>query len=259
MKKKFKISGFTLIELLTVVAVIVIIAGIIFAGSIQSSFQKARDSKRKQDLNKMLRVVEDYYNDKEDYPPANDPTDGNIAGAPWGSPFASYVPELPKDPLSPNRDYYYQVNQGTKKFFVIYAKLENKSDPEIIRVGCQDGCGPIGPDGKRAYNYFVSSPNVVLLAGIPAGFDPGLDPTRAPVTSPTATGPPVTPTPTFNPIPPAGPDACAHNQCCSLHDCGNIIKPPGVYCGPQAKCWYQNIVPPFGWQCKDAFVPPENC
>jgi len=174
MRKKFKITGFTLVELLIVIAVIAILATVIFGGSIQSSFQKARDSKRKQDLNKMLRFVEDYYNDKEDYPTANDPTDGNIKGAAWGSPFTPYVAQLPLDPLSPNRDYYYQVNQGTKKFFVIYAKLENKSDLEIIRVGCQDGCGPIGPDGKRAYNYFVSSPNVVLLAGIPAGFDPGM-------------------------------------------------------------------------------------
>ncbi len=243
--------GFTLVEILIVISIIAILATILFAGNIQSSFQKTRDSKRKQDLNKLIRVLENYLSDKGDYPPANDPPNGEIGNAVWGAAFNPYVPELPRDPLWPNRNYYYQVNiSGVFKFYIIYAKLEYTGDADIVRLDCQNGCGPANPQGQRLFNYYVSSPNLVLADGIPPGYDPGI------ITTPTVM---ITPTPTFNPYPPAGPDACAHNQCCSYHDCGAIIKPPGVYCGPAAKCWYENSVPPFGWECMDAFTPPESC
>lgn len=251
MKRNFQFHlGFTLVEILIVISIIVIITTIMFSGNIQSSFQKTRDSKRKQDLNKLIRILEDYYNDKSYYPPPNDPENGRIRNAPWGSAFPPYIAELPLDPLNPNQSYYYQ-SDVLKKFFVIYAKLENTSDDEIKRLGCEFGCGPQNPQGGRDYNYYVSSPEVVMVSGIPPDEDPGLDPTYVPASG--------TPTPTFNPNPPSGPYACAHNQCCSYNDCGDLVKPPGVYCGPASKCWYQSIVPPFSWQCKDAFTPPESC
>ncbi len=241
-------KGFTLVELLIVVAIIVILASIVFGGSIQGSLQKSRDNKRKQDLQKMARIFEDYYNDHGGFPPGNTPTDGKMYGAPWGSPLLPYIPLLPADPLSPGRQYFYQTGP-TQNFFVIYAKLENTSDPDIPRVGCQDGCGPMGQDGKRAYNYLVSSSNLRLIAGIPEGYDPGMDPggggggpTGGGGGGPTATSGPTgapTATPTLNLTPPPPGEYCAHNQCCKNNRC---IDQYGNYCVSDEKCLFDPLV-----------------
>ncbi len=216
-------AGFTLIEMLIVISIIAILASVVLYANITSSAQKARDSKRKQDLNKLVRTFEDYYNDHGRYPPANDPADGNIAGSPWGSSLDNYVVQLPNDPLSPNRYhvYYYQAGSGGK-FYTLYTRLENIADDDIIRVGCQNGCGPMDDTGYRAFNYFVSSGDVIMANGIPNGEDPGAihgAPTATPV-PPTAGGP--TPTPNC-PIGIPGALCCGNNECCQ--------SSLGKYCG----------------------------
>lgn len=223
LRKKYKISGFTLIEMLIVVAVIALLAAVVLYANITSSAQKARDSKRKQDLNKLVRTFEDYYNDHGRYPSANDPPDGNIAGSPWGSSLDSYVAQLPADPLSPNRYHYYYYQEGSGgKFYTLYARLENTSDDDITRVGCQNGCGPMDDTGYRAFNFFVSSGDVIMANGIPNGEDPGAihgAPTATPV-PPTAGGP--TPTPNC-PVGIVGALCCGNNECCQ--------SSLGKYCG----------------------------
>lgn len=231
-KAKNKISGFTMVELLIVVTVIALLASIISYVNIKSAGQKGRDSKRKQDLNNLVRTFEDYYNDHGQYPPANDPADGKIAGADWGSPLDNYVTALPSDPLSPNRyhTYYYQLGDGAK-FYVLYARLENTSDSDITRLGCQDGCGPMDDTGYRAFNYFVSSSDVIMANGIPNGEDPGAihgAPTATPV-PPTPGGP--TPTPNC----PPGAPCCGNNQCCAVPwYCGGSQCP-----GNENKCIFE--------------------
>ncbi len=260
MKKKMinPASAFTLVEVLIVVSIIAIIAGIVMAASIKSTYQKARDSKRKMDLNKMVRVLEDYYAEYGHYPPGNDPPDGRIAGASWGKSFPPFAPNLPKDPLSPNQDYYYQTGPN-QNFYVIYAKLENTSDDDIVRVGCSEGCGPTNEQGKRVFNYLVTSTNLHLIAGVPEGYDPGqlpsagggedegggIQPTSTPI--PTITLAP-SPTPEFNPNPPTGGELCAHNQCCKINWCGAYtIEEGGSFCVSREKCMYD---PFFGsWGC----------
>lgn len=227
---KNRLSGFTLVEILIVISIIAILASIMLWANVQSTYQKTRDSKRKQDLNKLVRSFEDYYNDRIQYPPANDPADGKIKDAPWGSALEDYVGQLPSDPLSPNADYYYQM--GTDgKFFIIYAKLENTADPEIERLGCQDGCGPMGIDGKRAFNYYVSSSDVLIAQGIPNGEDPGALP-GAPTATPYLT-------PTLNLNPPDSPEGiCNNNQCCLNHWCGfGSTEEGGKYCAQDEKCF----------------------
>lgn len=231
LKRRYFFTGFTMVELLIVISIIAILVGIVFAGNIQSSFQKAHDNKRKQDLNKMLRVLEDYYNDNQAYPPNKQvyPLDGTIENAPWGGPFGSYAAQLPQDPQFPVRSYFYQVDVN-RRFFVIYAKLENKDDGEIERTGCKTGCGP-----KNSYNYAVYSSNVVMIAGLPNGESP-------------PSGPTATPSPTFNPNPPVDPNAiCNDNQCCRAHWCGaGSSAQGGSFCGNNRVC---RNTGQSGWQC----------
>lgn len=261
MSKK-KVSGFTIIEVLIVVAVLAILSGILLTTNIKTSLQRARDSKRKQDLNKLVRILEDYYNDNQQYPPANDPSDGKIAGAPWGSSFPNYVSMLPKDPLSSQRDYYYQTGPQ-RKFYVIYTKLENTTDPDIELVGCKEGCGPRDIAGKRVYNYLVTSSDVRLLAGIPEGYDPGLDIGPGEPSPPGGDGgggggepsPTAGPSPTLGPSPTspptptvtAPPGSCDNNTCCQNRWCGD--EETGSTCCGTCKCYF-NVAGPEGiWEC----------
>ena len=163
-RKKSFTSGYTMIELLIVVSIVAMFIAIVAAIDLRGSLWKGRDAKRKTDLHKLVTIMEDYYNDYGRYPPENIPPNGKIAGAPWGSSFSQYVSQLPKDPLSPRNEYYYQTD-STGKFFVIYAKLENISDPDIARLGCQSNCG-IDADHK-VYNYLVTSTNVKITDGVP--------------------------------------------------------------------------------------------
>lgn len=253
-------KGFTLAEVLIVVAIIAILAGTLLMGNIRGPLQKARDSKRKQDINKITRTLEDFYNDYQHYPVGNIDS-GTFADAAWGSDFSPYIPLLPKDPLSPSRDYYYQTGPSLQNFFALYAKLENTADPDIEEVGCQDGCGP-----GRAYNYVVYSPNVIMLGGFPtmdpntprAGTGIGEDGyayggggggTPSPTQGPSPTTPPFSPTPFVPPT--SAPDAeCDYGECCLYKWCGaGTSGEGGVFCGSRERCMYD---PYFGWSCWSA-------
>lgn len=248
-KKHFHLSGFTLAEILISVAIIAILSTMLLTSNVRQTLQKGHDSKRKQDLNKLARVFEDYYNDKLGYPAPGD--GGTISSSPWGSPFSSYVPELPKDPASPRQDYYYQADATNPSYFAIYTKLENTADPDIERVGCQNGCGP-----GLSYNYVVHSPNVVMIAGLPDGHDPGSgggtpgdggpggdgggepSPTAGPTSTPAPTATPLpTPYPT-NPY--AGPGSCNFGSC-GICSCGE----DGRECSTWECCIYTSE-----WRCE---------
>lgn len=268
LKKKIRFDGFTLVEILIVVAIIVILSGIVLGANIQSAYQKSRDSRRKQDLSKLARIFEDYYNDHTGYPPANYPPDGQIAGSPWGSAFTSSAAALPHDPSYPGQEYYYQTGPDIQNFYVIYTILEDKNDPDIVKVGCQNGCGPLNPNtGKRVFNYYISSTDILMLAGIPNnGADPGTylggggqpgggggggggaaSPTSV-LPTPTITPPwGMGPSPTFNPTPPASGTLCNHNQCCLATWCGQWTEPEGgTYCTNRQQCMF---VYQYTWTC----------
>lgn len=147
-------------EVMIVVSIVALLSTVILYANIKGALEKARDSKRKQDLNKLVRTFEDYYNDRLVYPQPN-PGEGTISGVDWGGEFTRYNITLPKDPLSPHQTYYYD-SDTYQTYFVIYAKLENKDDTDIALTGCQDGCGP-----GMAYNYAVHSSNVQMIEGVP--------------------------------------------------------------------------------------------
>jgi len=147
-------KGFTLIELLVVMAILGILS-VIGIVNFQSARLKARDAKRKSDLQTIAKSLEAYANDYQVYPPAGN---GQLACCAWGEAFTDplqpstiYAAKLPVDDLSPTQDYQY-VTSGTSAYY-LYAHLENNNDPAIdpsISVSC----------GTPNCNYKITSSNL---------------------------------------------------------------------------------------------------
>lgn len=137
-------SGLTLIELIVVLAIIGLLALIGFAMfSPQVQLGKARDAKRKADLQKLSNVLGDYYNDFQCYPSTLN----------CGASLSLYLNTIPCDPQTKDSYGY----EGDCSHYKIFAKLENTKDAKIAQIGCDKGCGP---NGSNAYNFGVSSSNV---------------------------------------------------------------------------------------------------
>lgn len=141
-----KAKGFTLIELLVVIAILGVITGLSLS-TFRGSQIKARDAKRKSDLEQVQRALEMYYNDKNFYP----------ADLAWGEAFVDpdhsqtvYLKQLPRDPIASSQ--YCFVSDGV--LYRLYARLENSQDPVVA--------GPYSCSGEATYNYQVTSSNAQL-------------------------------------------------------------------------------------------------
>jgi len=127
MKKQ---RGFTLIELLVVIAIIGLLATVVLV-SLNTAREKARDAKRKSDINQLQLALQLYYDDNNVYPGESwcDSSVGSCGHScpcsdnNWtsGSTFytalvgGGYIANLPVDPTN-NSNYYYNYepdcNQG---------------------------------------------------------------------------------------------------------------------------------------------------
>lgn len=141
-----KRDGFTLIELLVVVAIIGVLAGI--GLSINNSAQeRARDTRRKSDLNIMVQALQLYRNDHGRYPRTPSATWLNSNGGgywitdPGPAPNypldGTYLKEPIVDPINngfpgPAFGYgYYSTDYGSctaGQFYLLTTHLENASD-----------------------------------------------------------------------------------------------------------------------------------
>lgn len=165
-------SGFTLIEILIVIAII----GVMYSSSFNPITQltKARDAKRKDDINSFRIALEDYYNDKGCYP-----TMEQWNQATCGSPVSFlHVKSFACDPIN-HKKYVYQTTQengepcdgvcGACQGYRLLTKLENVADPAIEKVGCDAiGCGVI-PETGYCPNWGVAMGAPVPLPGFVPG------------------------------------------------------------------------------------------
>jgi four helix bundle suffix protein len=180
-------KGFTLMELLIIIALIAILAtALLILFNPKRQIEKAWDTKRKNDLNTLRKVLEDYYNDKGCYPTGNiicynTPKENrkgfgsgatlvgyscNICGTKPTSPdFSPYLSVLPCDPQHPIKDYLYQYDPSScPQWFRIYSMFSIRDDSDSKFLGCPyGGCGlayPPAPTPPYGYDYGVS--NTVL-------------------------------------------------------------------------------------------------
>jgi prepilin-type N-terminal cleavage/methylation domain-containing protein len=148
-------SGFTLIELLVVIAIIGLLSSVVLA-SLNSARAKAKDAKRKSELQQIVRALEFYYDEYGAYPPHRPSNTCGGFRPDWStsyctesnwlttdSNFLKFI-NLPKDPSNvlvgggAHSDdtpwwfaltYTYGVTADGQKYDLL-TNLENISDPE---------------------------------------------------------------------------------------------------------------------------------
>lgn len=168
-QKRF-FSGFTLIEMLVVVTIVSILLLLTLFFS-RGQLSKARDARRKADLEKIKISFEHYFSDNGCYP------DETILESCSGADLQPYLSAVPCDPYT-KQPYLYKPFEGNScKGYRVYAALESTFDPSIAAVGCDGACGcGYGPE----YNYGVSQ-------GVPVSTSEcAVDLTATPTPSPSA-------------------------------------------------------------------------
>lgn len=170
-KKK---KAFTLVELLIVIAILLIMI-VILIGILNpiALVNKAQDSRRKKDLNRIRVAFEEYFNDKGCYPNnvpdsflRNQLNDNKNCGS--SSVFGKWLKPWPCDSNGKPYDVLtgYDDDSNCPKWFKIRAVLENKKDPSINIVAV----------AENDPNYGVSSGNITpggyLGDGNPACWKP---------------------------------------------------------------------------------------
>lgn len=149
-----KEKGVTLVEILLVVALLIILAILMYTGW-RLQLEKARDAERVTELEQWTRALISYHEDKGCYPDENE----MVCDSTFLQP---YMDRIPCDPTN-NGAYKYRYSYVDCNTFFIYSKLENEADEKITFVNCMGGCGPTIEE--QIYNYFVSSPNVTVESG----------------------------------------------------------------------------------------------
>ena len=135
--KNFQL-GFSLIELVVVMTIIMVVA-MVGVVSYQGASRKARDGKRKADIEK-IRVALELYRQENNYYP--------VAGSDLVS---DYLQSWPEDPR--NYSYYYARGVGTSYAYDVYAQMEGAGETNGTY---SENCG-VG-DSVGVCNYQTSNP-----------------------------------------------------------------------------------------------------
>lgn len=132
-------SAFTLIELLVVTTIILLLSGlgvVAFTGA----QKKARDNKRKADLEQVRAALEMYRDDEDVYPT------GGLSDAEAALTGGNYLDSMPTDPKG--YSYYYSSTNGYT--YTLCAYLESGGTDD-----CGNNCS--APDSASC-NYEVNNP-----------------------------------------------------------------------------------------------------
>jgi len=145
-----KERAFTLAELLVVLAIISILATISIS-TLQSQRLRARDAKRKMDIDALRKAVELYYTDKGTY---SDQDTGwccieSLATEPfpcnsYAIDVSNYISSVPKDPLYPQLQdgttscYWYKTKDGGQQYKIRVILEESKEYYEVYSGGGKD-------------------------------------------------------------------------------------------------------------------------
>lgn len=168
-------KGFSLIELLVVIAITAVLTAIALPNFL-SARERARDAKRKQEMNEMKNALRLYYNDKQFYPTAANGGIGKLnyisgcglegdtlcpcTSTEQNADFAAgvgcatvYMKRFPSEFGS--RIYYAQFDSGND--FCLKASLENAADPDILtsRCRCATACGIANCTTATGTDYYV--------------------------------------------------------------------------------------------------------
>lgn len=155
-----KQRGFTLVELLIVISIIGLLAGAILV-NLGGARERARDTRRKADIDQMKKALRLYYNDFQGYPDHH-ATNYTIMGCgdgtqecDWGDEFSAngtvYMKLLPVDPLNNGAYiYHYRSEDAANETFLLRGLLENASDPGLQTS--QDKC--VGGASSHPNYYF---------------------------------------------------------------------------------------------------------
>lgn len=154
-------TGFTLIELLVVIVIIGVISTILYSG-IVGARQRARDTRRKQDLQQIQTALEFYRSENGIYPAQGA---YGIYSAPCPTPSVlkspdgtkTYMEKIPCDPRPPvssvilqikKGNYYYADLSGNNSTYVLLACVENINDKESFAQY------PVCPSDRGAYYIY---------------------------------------------------------------------------------------------------------
>lgn len=162
----------TLFELLMVVAIIVLLmVGVMALLNPQEQVSKARDGVRKNDLNELRKIMEDWISNTNCYPKKSEicfndvsSTTCEICTSNSNSPsLSNYTSSVVCDPESPLKNYLYEIqgDPNCPSAFLIYSKLSAtySKENDIYSCGPLHGCGP---NSSFGYDYMVTSSNAAI-------------------------------------------------------------------------------------------------
>lgn len=142
MKRKKYLAAFTLTELLIVIGILTFLI-LFVALSVRRQTAKGQDAKRKADARRIGIAAEEYEKDNNCYPlPA-------LVVCDPGTGLQPYLDKIPCDPLTDASYYYEHEDSACPKWYKIYVRLDNDSDPDYLK-----GVGPGG-----FFTYVYTSPN----------------------------------------------------------------------------------------------------